>query len=200
MDRVKKVYVNSSYETDGSVSDTDFKFEIREAWDLGDNTVCNIDDISIPHTWYTIGNYNNQLCIETANNPIANASIVTIPNGNYTASSLASTLTLTLQSRFPEIGYNNNVGTIKTTNSSSSLFSTLADETVVSLQGINWYGDDGEHHLYSHNMSNLRSINEVFRNSGQSPSGASYESGFIDLLNVHNLYIYIYSFPESGKL
>ena len=80
-----------------------FKFEIREALVLGDNAVCYTGDISIPHTWYAKGNYNNQLYIETANNSVANASIVTIPNGNYTASSLASTLTLTLKARFPEI-------------------------------------------------------------------------------------------------
>ena len=39
-------------------------------------------------------------------------------------------------------------------------------------------------------VSNLQSINEVFRNSVQYPSGTSYESGFIDLLNVHNIYIH----------
>ena len=184
MAKVKKVYIDSRYKTDDSVSNTEFKLEIREALGLDDNTVCYIDDISTPHTWYTIENYNNQLCIETASNSIANASIVTIPNGNYTASSLASTLTLTFQARFLEISfscnYNNNVGTIKITNSSNSLLRTLTYETVVSLQGIKWYGDDGGHHLYSLNIYNLRSVNEVLRNSYQSPSATSYERGFID--------------------
>ena len=52
-----------------------------------------IYDISIPRTWYTIETYNNQLYIETANNSITNGTTITLPNGNYTASSLASTLT-----------------------------------------------------------------------------------------------------------
>ena len=180
-----------------------FRFEIREALDLGDNAVCYIDDISIPHTWHTIENYNNQLYIETVNNSVANTSIIILPNGNYTASSLAIALTLTLQARFPDISfscnYNSNVGTIKITNFSYSQFRILTYETGVSLQNNNWYGDDGEqHHVYSLNINSSRSINEVFRNSVQSPSATSFESGFIDLLNVQ--YTYIYSFPESGEL
>ena len=97
MDEVKKVYVGSRYKTDDSASNTYFKFEIREALDLGGNAVCYIDDISIPHTWYTIENYTNQLYIETANNSVANASVLTVPNGNYTASGLSTALTLALQ-------------------------------------------------------------------------------------------------------
>ena len=71
--------------------------------------------MSKPHTWYTVGTYKNQLYIEP-NNPITNATVITLPNGNYTASSLAVTVTLLLQTRFPEIGcscdYNINAGTI----------------------------------------------------------------------------------------
>ena len=70
------------------------------------------------------------------------------------------------------------------------------------VQHNNWYGGDGEHHVPSLKIKNLRSINEVSRNSVQSPSATSFESGFIDLLNVHNvyIYIYIYSFSESWEL
>ena len=107
-------------------------------------------------------------------------------------------MTLSLQTRFPEIGFscnhNSNVGTIKISNSSNSQFRILTDDTIVSLQGIDWYGD-GCDHPYSPDVNNLRSINEVFRNSVQSPSETSYESGFIDLLNVHNIYIHS---PDFG--
>ena len=192
MDKIKKVYIDSRYKTNDSVSNSDFKFEIKEALDLPDNTVCFIDDICIPHTWYTIENYNNKLYIETTNNSVATHTVITIPNGNYTATSLASTLTNSLQTRFPEhgfsCGYNSNVGTIKITNSTNSEFRILTDATVVSLQGIDWY--DGFNNIYSVITNNLQTINEVFRNSVQYPSGTSYESGFIDLLNVHNIYIH----------
>ena len=34
-----------------------FKFELIEALELPDNTVCYVDDISIPHTWRAIETY-----------------------------------------------------------------------------------------------------------------------------------------------
>ena len=51
MDKNRKVYIDSRYKTNGSVGNSDCKFELKEALDLPDSTVCYIDDISIPHTW-----------------------------------------------------------------------------------------------------------------------------------------------------
>ena len=67
--------------------------ELKESLDLPDNTICYIDDISIPHTWYTIEDYNNQLYIEATNPDLSlSESILTVQCGNYTASSLATML------------------------------------------------------------------------------------------------------------
>ena len=63
MDKVKKVYVDSRFRTNDSDSNSDFKFELNTALDLADNTVCHVDDISIPHTWRTIESYNNKFYI-----------------------------------------------------------------------------------------------------------------------------------------
>ena len=115
MEKITKVYIDSRYEIKESIPNEDFKFEIKESLDLPDNTICYIDDMSIPHTWYTIETYGNQLYIETTtSNSITSASVITLPSGNYTASGLATTLTSLLH---PEIGfscnYNNNVRTTK---------------------------------------------------------------------------------------
>ena len=60
------MYVDSRYKTNGSVSNSDFTFESKEALDLTDHTVCHIDDILVPHTWFTIEeNLNNTLYIIT---------------------------------------------------------------------------------------------------------------------------------------
>ena len=181
MGKIKKVYIDSRYKTNGSVNNSDFKLERKEALDLPDNRVCYIDDISIPHTWYTIENYNNQLYIETTNNSITNGTLIILPNGNYTASSLAATLFLPLQTRVLEIGfscnYNNNVGTIEITNPSDSQFRILTDDTVVSLQGNDWYGDGG-HHLYSPDVNNLRSLNDVFHKFSSVPFGNIFRMWF----------------------
>ena len=44
MDKNKKVYVDSRYKTNDSVSNSDFKF--------ADNAVCFIDDMYSPHMVY----------------------------------------------------------------------------------------------------------------------------------------------------
>ena len=63
MDKIKKVYIDSRYKTNDSVRNSDFKFELREALDLSDNTVCYVDDTCIPHTWRTIESQNNKLYV-----------------------------------------------------------------------------------------------------------------------------------------
>ena len=61
MERIKKVYVDSRYKAINSISNSDFKFELKETLDLSDTTVCYIDDISIPHSWWNVENNNNKL-------------------------------------------------------------------------------------------------------------------------------------------
>ena len=194
MDKIKKVYIDSRYKSNDSVSNSDFKFELKEALDLPDNTVCYIDDISIPHTWYTIEDYNNKLYIEGTNPDLSlSASILTVKNGNYTASSLSSTLNSILQTRFPNDNfsciYNVSVGTI--TISSTMNFRIMTDEMAKSLQGniAGWYGNNNEE-IGQPDYNNLQSINEVLRYSILAVPDTTFESGFVDLLNVHNIYIH----------
>ena len=63
MGKIKKAYADSRFRTRDSISDSDFKVELKEALDLPDNTVCYVDDISIPHTWIIIECHNNKLFI-----------------------------------------------------------------------------------------------------------------------------------------
>ena len=92
------MYVDSIYKTNDRVSNSDFKFELKEALDLPDNTMCCIDDISIPHTWFTIEeNLNNTLYIITTQMDTGiptwyHTLALEIPSGNYTGNSLALAL------------------------------------------------------------------------------------------------------------
>ena len=60
---VKECCIDSRFRTFDSVSDSDLKFELKEQLDLPSNIVCYVDDISIPHTWRTIGSHSNKFCI-----------------------------------------------------------------------------------------------------------------------------------------
>ena len=141
MDKIKKVYVDSRYKNRDSVSNNGFKSESKEALDLPDNTVCYIDDISIPHTWYTIEeNLNNTLYIITTQMSTDTPNwyhtlALEIPSGNYTGSSLALALQTELQFAEPDHHfvciYNPATGSITIRSETILLFNTLTDYQVM---------------------------------------------------------------------
>ena len=47
-----KVYTDSSYKVRGTSSD--FTIDLPETVQLADNMLCQIHDVSIPHSWYSI--------------------------------------------------------------------------------------------------------------------------------------------------
>ena len=196
MDKIKKVYIDSRYKTNDSVSNSDFKFELKEALDLPDNTVCYIDDICIPHTWYSIEDYNNKLYIENTYPDLSlPASVLSFPEGNYNATNLASTLQSVLQASFPNENYNcvYNVARGSITISSDRSFRIYTDNQVIEMSNIlsnqpGWV--DNNNQLTTVDVNNLMSMNEVFRHSEPRDPEATFETGFIDLLNIHNIYIH----------
>ena len=102
-----------------------------------------------------------------------------------------------LQTRFPNDNfscvYNLSVGT--TTISSTTDFRIMTDGFVKSLQGdiAGWYGNNnGE--IGHPDYTNLRSINEVLRYSTITSPNTSFETGFMDLLNIRNIYIHSSNF------
>ncbi len=74
-------------------------------------------------------------------------------------------------------------------NRASITFSVLTDEDLSTNVFDKWTGP-------SYDKSNPQSVNEVLRNVGEAADGTNYESGFIDLRNIHNLYI---SSPNLGS-
>ena len=63
MDSTRKAYADSRFRARDFNSDSDFKFDLKEPLDLPGDTVCYVDDISIPHTWRTIESHNDQFYI-----------------------------------------------------------------------------------------------------------------------------------------
>ena len=196
MDNIKKVYVDSRYKTNDSVSNSQFKFELKEGLDLPDNTVCYIDDISIPHTWYTIENYNNKLYIENTYPDLSlPAGVLSVPGGNYNATNLASTLQSVLQASFPNENYNcvYNAARGSITISPDRDFRIHTDNQVIEMSNIlsnqpGWVDNNSQ--LTTVDVTNLMSMNEVFRHSDPRTPESTFETGFIDLLNIHNIHIH----------
>ena len=76
----------------------------------------------------------------------------------------------------------------------------MTDGFVKTLRGISgWYGNNNEE--FGHpDYKNLRSMTEVLRYSAQASPGTSFETGFIDLLNVHNIYIHSSNLGHYGSI
>ena len=64
---IKKVYIDSRFKTSDSASDTHFKYELVESLQLPENTVCFIDDVIIPHSYFNVDSNNNLLYVRQLN-------------------------------------------------------------------------------------------------------------------------------------
>ena len=96
---ITKIYIDSKFKTFDSVSSSNFKIDLQTTLLFPDNSVFYIDDISIPHSWYTVEeNINDQLYIFiTPKEPDQDNSgvlhkIVKIDAGNYTGADIATEL------------------------------------------------------------------------------------------------------------
>ena len=201
MDKIKKVYIDSRYKTNDSNSNSEFKFELKEQIDVPDNTVCYIDDISIPHSWYSVEEYNNRLYIQYENLSIQRGFdfiVIILPTGNYTGITFAATLQGEVQKKIPSMNcvYNVARGTITITGEKS--FRVLTDNhfilgyySQVFFEYANEDWRDVDNNPVTVVASNLMSLNEVIRNNQFQPNGTrEFETGFLDLINTHNVYLH----------
>ena len=93
----KKIYIDSKFKTPDSKSTSDFKFELKETILLPQNTIAYIDNMTIPHSWYSIETgINDKLYIQvssTETDPSLKPNecrIVQLAQGNYNITTLAS--------------------------------------------------------------------------------------------------------------
>lgn len=202
MDKIKKIYVDSRFKTNDSVSNSDFKYELKEQIELPDNTVCYVDDISIPHSWYSVEDYNNKLYILSINDDSTiNKTKITIPNGNYTGVSIASAIQSLLYKRFPNdddrVYYESSRGILIF--ESLRYFTILTDDEVMNLsyfqEPLAVWNDVNNEQTSAPELGNAESINEILRHTVPKPTSTKFETEFLDLINTHNIYIHS---PDLG--
>ena len=204
--KINKLCIDSGYRTPMSKSDTDFSIELPESILLPPGTVCMVTDVSLPHAWYTIEhNQNDKLYIRYQSTIFNHHDFVLeIEDGNYNMSTLATAveevLTLpairtTIPTVQPYIDLDSNKGKflIHTSSADAGTFYILSDSDLKQDSIINtWNGA-----LY--NPSNLQSINNIIANYGvnkQCMYAMPFESGFVDTLTHHNIYI---KCPQLGS-
>ena len=185
---VKKLYFDSRFKTKGSVSNSQCKFELSESISLPNNCVCYIDDVIIPHSFFTVEDYNNKLYFRKL---LTNGSqvdkIITIPVQNHTGVTIAAAIKSGLDAAFGSAEftcvYNERKGTLTITlNISGETFLIFSDDDLADNVYGSWTGP-------AFDTNNPKSANEIIRVSGTATEMTVYESGFLDLRNVHNIYI-----------
>ena len=97
--KFKNVYTDSSYKVSGTSSN--LTIDLLETVQLEDNILCQIHEVSIPRSWYSINENNNKFYVRKGILPPETPSRVTyrklvIPVGNYTATELATQLETSL--------------------------------------------------------------------------------------------------------
>ena len=122
---IKKVYIDSRFKTKNSASNSHFKYELVESLQLPDNTVCFVDDVIIPHSYFNVDSNNNLLYVRQLNdiNNIVTDIAIAISTNNHTVSTRlssiqtgldagvgANAITVTFDSRTSSLTFTENSG------------------------------------------------------------------------------------------
>jgi hypothetical protein len=103
----RKIFIDSTFRTAGSVSSYNFRVELPNTVTLPENAVYHITDVCIPNTWTTIAqDYNDMLYIairerDAQDIPVWRYYKIQLTENNYTTQSLADQINYQLTLNFP---------------------------------------------------------------------------------------------------
>ena len=208
---IKKIYVDTKKKTQDSFSNSRFKWELPETISLPHNTIFYIDDICIPHSWYTIeSNMNDRLYVQVSDNNANyllrgnNCQIVMLTAGHYNLQTLAAEINSKMNAAF----YTNQIpahfsttanhinNTITITPQDASLLVKILTDTdlVTGMADVNLYGWGGAWNGTAYNTSQPNDINDIIGNAEGSSSffsqASPFSTGYIDLQPIKNIYMY----------
>ena len=205
--KYKKIYIDTRYKTSDSKSTSDFKINLPESISFESNTCFYIDDITIPHSWTSIEDFNNKLYLyvsEDGDPDDKYSFIITVSNGNYTGADFAielqnkiRTATNSINTNMFSVSYNirNNYLTISTGFSGYSYKILTPKDLTTGLNNT---------FISLYDKTNPNDINEVLSNlEGNSAfySVASpYISGFLNFQPINNMYLHSGSIGTYNSL
>ena len=196
----KKVFVDTKFKTVDSVSNSNFKIELPETVYCPENTVAFIDDIAIPHAWYTIEeNLNDKVYIDLYDVDLDVHYYIKaqIEDGNKTGALFASDLASALNTATNPI--DNEIFTSEYYVRENKLklfvnypkynFNILTPTELASSYNGLWTITDP-----AYDRENPHDINEILNNLGSvslvNSDISPYESGYLNLQSIRNIYIH----------
>lgn len=203
---VKKIYVDSRYMTNDSVSTSNFKFQLSRNIFLPENTVFYLEDVCLPHAWHTVETgFNDTMYVYFQNTQQINLSglyILQIPSNNYTGAALATAIQTQLRkidSTFvATYDTNNHCISINLTN--ANLIYKIPSDNELATSPYAGYTTFPVSSNLTLNQSSLNSWNDLIGNTNTATdvyfAGTPFVSGMLDLLAIRNIYI---SSPNLGS-
>lgn len=181
---IKKIYVDSKYKTRDSISDANFKITLPSTLYMPENTVFYIDDVTIPHSWYTVNNFNSKLYMSvfvSANGK--DQHILNLTKQIYNGSTLATEISKQILSigYTPTVIYNASTQTISISIIDYN-FQLFTDDE---LKTINWTG-------VKFDKNDLKSANALIKNYKRTSEFYNTDKpmiSYIDLQPIRNIYI-----------
>ena len=190
---VKKIYIDSKYKTPDSISDSNFKFQLPQSVTLPDDTSFFLSDVCIPHSWYTISDFNCNLYLRTFDgNGVQSDHILTLAKQSYNGATFATQLSSKIQnatSIAPTVSYDVTKNTLSLYIGSLEFqFLTdkeLQDPAALTLGGFAWNGA-------SYDKDDLKSANNVISNTGNQSAAyinTNAKQCILNLQPIRNVYI-----------
>jgi hypothetical protein len=189
---IKKVYVDTKYKTKDSKSNANFKFELPETLYMPDNTVFYIDDVAIPHSWYTVEDFNDKLYFRVSQGGGHNDYVIALTKQLYNGQTLATEI----QTKLTEIGY---TPTVTYNAAKQTIFVSLASFNFQFLTDTELQSPSPAWNGAGYDINNLNSANELIKNTEDTSTlhnAANPLVTYIDLQPVRNIYI---SSPNVGS-
>ena len=200
MSHPRKIYIDTKYKTKDSVSNSDFKIELPETVLLPEKCKAYLDEICIPHSFYTIeAGINDKFYLHTsttAANPPLDYWIITIPSQTYTGADLATQLSSQM---LTTLGGGNYGGTLAASYGSSTqsitiganvstiTFKVLTENDIATKLNGAWTGtayDENDPADLNGEILKLTEGNSPLYNYTN-----SFTSNFVNLNSIRNLYI-----------
>ena len=204
MSNINRILIDSRFRTPDSRSISDFRVELPESVQMGENMFCVVCDISLPVTWYTVErNVNDKLYfrIYQADGTTYSDYIMQLTSRNYNRSQVAEELTTRFQALGVPLSANDdpfrNLMRIELPVSSTLSFMVFTNADLKTRCNNTWAGE-------FYNPINPQSINDMIANANRNmqkyDAVSKFEGGQFSIVPHATLYIVSPQLGTFGNL
>ena len=187
---IKKIYIDTRFMSSDSESSSNFKVDLPTTVTLPEDTVFYIDDICIPHSWYTIDEErNNKFYFKIG----STSYVKTVPSGNYSTITLNAILVALMNSVQNTHTANTNIpgNTIGISTSVTSSNQTYIVDAVQYTNALTFEILTDKQAISLNYPQPVQSINNYLNNNVPKINtyASEYVSPYVNLNPIRNLYI-----------